>query len=219
MLSQLQQLQVLDHIFLADLGAQQMVDLLGLQGKLLGLGNIVDDIDDTVHDIAGLQHFHQLASALHSGNGHHGIQILLELAGGFGTHTQSQSGLADGGAVEVGGFEDHSGGVVYDFGILTAHNACQADGALIISDDDDEYRPGAKALDQLQVGMVYVIRFSRTAGAAGEQNRDAVADAMQLTGSAILNDLNITAQNADVAKGQAKFTGSGDLTPYTPPTE
>ena len=73
----------------------------------------------------------------------------------------------------------------------------QAD-ALIISGDDDEYRPGAKALDQ---------------------NRDAVADAMQLTGSAILSDLNITAQNADVATGQAKFTGSGDLTPYTPPTE
>lgn len=94
----------------------------------------------------------------------------------------------------------------------------QAD-ALIISDDDDEYRPGAKALDQLQVGRVYVIRFSRTAGAAGQQNRDAVADAMQLTGPAILSDLNINAQNADVATGQAKFTGSGDLTPYTPPTE
>jgi hypothetical protein len=94
----------------------------------------------------------------------------------------------------------------------------QAD-ALVISYDDDEYRPGAKAIDQLQVGMVYVIRFSRTAGAAGQQNRDAVADAMQLTGPAILSDLNINAQNADVANGQAKFTGSGDLTPYTPPTE
>jgi hypothetical protein len=94
----------------------------------------------------------------------------------------------------------------------------QAD-SLIISGDDDEYRPGAKALDQLQVGRVYVIRFSRTTGAAGQQNRDAVADAMQLTGSAILSDLNINAQNADVANGQAKFTGSGDLTPYTPPTE
>ena len=94
----------------------------------------------------------------------------------------------------------------------------QAD-ALIISGDDDEYRPGAKAIDQLQVGMVYVIRFSRTAGAAGEQNRDAVADAMQLTGPAILSDMNIQAQNAEVASGQAKFTGSGDLTKYTPPTE
>lgn len=94
----------------------------------------------------------------------------------------------------------------------------QAD-ALIISDDDDEYRPGAKAIDQLQVGMVYVIRFSRTAGAAGEQNRDAVADEMQLTGSAILSDLNINAQNAELATAVAQFTGTGDLTPYTPPTE
>jgi hypothetical protein len=94
----------------------------------------------------------------------------------------------------------------------------QAD-ALIISDDDDEYRPGAKAIDQLQVGMVYVIRFSRTAGAAGEQNRDAVADEMQLTGSAILSDLNINAQNSELATAVAQFTGTGDLTPYTPPTE
>jgi hypothetical protein len=67
--------------------------------------------------------------------------------------------------------------------------------------------------------MVYVIRFSRTAGAAGEQNRDAVADEMQLTGSAILSDLNINAQNAELATAVAQFTGTGDLTPYTPPTE
>jgi hypothetical protein len=46
-----------------------------------------------------------------------------------------------------------------------------------------------------------------------------VADAMQLTGPAILSDLNINAQNADVSNGQAKFTGSGDLAPYTTPTE
>ena len=61
--------------------------------------------------------------------------------------------------------------------------------ALVISDDDEEYRPGAKNIDQLQVGRVYQLRFTRTAGAAGEQNRDAVEDAMQFTGFAILSDL------------------------------
>ena len=83
--------------------------------------------------------------------------------------------------------------------------------ALVISDDDEEYRPGAKNIDQLQVGRVYQLRFTRTAGAAGEQNRDAVEDAMQFTGYAILSDLQITSQNADIATVRAQFTGTGEL--------
>ena len=86
--------------------------------------------------------------------------------------------------------------------------------SLIISDDDEEYRPGAKNIDQLQVGRVYQLRFTRTTGASGEQNRDAVADVIQLTGSAILSDLQITSQNADLATATAQFTGSGDLSQY-----
>ena len=88
--------------------------------------------------------------------------------------------------------------------------------ALIVSDDDDEYLPGAHAIDQLQVGRIYTIRFSRTVGAAGEQNRDTVADAIQFTGTAILSDLNITSQNVEIATGTANFTGTGELTQYTP---
>lgn len=87
--------------------------------------------------------------------------------------------------------------------------------ALVISDDDTEYRPGAINADQLQVGRVYVLRFTRTAGASGEQNRDAVADAMQLTGSAILSDIQISAQNAELTTYTAQFTGTGELTPYS----
>lgn len=83
--------------------------------------------------------------------------------------------------------------------------------ALVISDDDEEYRPGAKNIDQLQVGHVYQLRFTRTAGAAGEQNRDAVEDAMQFTGFAILSDLQITSQNAEIATARAQFTGTGEL--------
>ena len=86
--------------------------------------------------------------------------------------------------------------------------------SLIISDDDKEYRTGAKNIDQMQVGRVYQLRFTRTAGASGEKNRDAVADAMQLTGSAILSDLQITSQNADLATATVQFTGSGDLSQY-----
>lgn len=87
--------------------------------------------------------------------------------------------------------------------------------ALVISDDDDEYRPGAKNIDQLQVGRVYQLRFTRTAGAAGEQNRDAVEDAMQFTGFAILSDLQITSQNADIATARAQFTGTGELSQHS----
>ena len=87
--------------------------------------------------------------------------------------------------------------------------------ALVISDDDEEYRPGAMNIDQLQVGRVYLLRFTRTAGASGEQNRDAVSDAMQFTGSAILSDLQINSQNAELTTYTAKFTGTGELTPYS----
>ena len=87
--------------------------------------------------------------------------------------------------------------------------------ALIVIDDTET---GITA-DSLQVGRVYRLRFSQTAGAAGEQNRDAIANALQMTGQAILSDLQINAQNGDISTYTAKFTGNGDLIPYTPPTE
>ena len=87
--------------------------------------------------------------------------------------------------------------------------------SLVISDDDEEYRPGAKNIDQLQVGRVYQLRFTRTAGAAGEQNRDAVEDAMQFTGFSILSDLQITSQNAEIAIARAQFTGTGELSQHS----
>ena len=86
--------------------------------------------------------------------------------------------------------------------------------SLVISDDDEEYRTGAKNIDQMQVGRVYQLRFTRTAGASGEQNRDAVADVIQLTGSAILSDMQITSQDAEIATATVQFTGSGDLSQY-----
>ena len=88
--------------------------------------------------------------------------------------------------------------------------------ALVLSDGDEDYRPDAVSADQLQIGRVYQLRFTHTAGAAGQQNRDAIADGMQLTGAAILSDISINAQNADVATYTARFTGTGELEPYTP---
>lgn len=86
--------------------------------------------------------------------------------------------------------------------------------ALVVIDDEET---GITA-DSLVVGQVYLLRFSRTAGASGEQNRDAVTSEIQLTGSAILSDLQMTAQNQDISTYTAKFTGTGDLQRYMPPT-
>ena len=87
--------------------------------------------------------------------------------------------------------------------------------ALVLLDDEET---GITA-DSLQVGRVYRLRFAQTAGATGEQNRDAVANVLQLTGNAILSDLQLTAQNQDESQYTAKFTGHGDLVQYTPPTQ
>lgn len=84
--------------------------------------------------------------------------------------------------------------------------------ALIVIDDTET---GITA-DSLQVGRVYRLRFSQTAGAAGEQNRDVVDNLLQFTGNAILTDLQLTAQNQDESVFTAQFTGQGDLSRYTP---
>jgi hypothetical protein len=75
---------------------------------------------------------------------------------------------------------------------------------------------GASCVGDLQVGETYVLRMSQTAGAAGHQNRDAVATGLQVTGEAILTDLTINAGNREEATYTAKFIGDGALTPYTP---
>jgi hypothetical protein len=84
--------------------------------------------------------------------------------------------------------------------------------ALILDDTDED----AASADLLQVGLEYVIRFSQTAGAAGEKNRDAIANEMQWTGKAILGDMTLTATNREQSTVRLNFTGSADLTQYTP---
>lgn len=84
--------------------------------------------------------------------------------------------------------------------------------ALVLLDNEET----GVTVNSLQVGRVYRLRFAQTAGAAGEQNRDAVSNRLQLTGNAILSDLQLTAQNQDESQYTAKFTGHGDLVQYTP---
>jgi hypothetical protein len=88
--------------------------------------------------------------------------------------------------------------------------------ALIVENDSED---DAVTADMLQVGRVYLLRFTQTVGAAGEKNRDAVANEIQYTGSAILSDLQQTSQNQEAATFTAQFTGTGELEPYEEPEE
>lgn len=80
----------------------------------------------------------------------------------------------------------------------------------IVNDAD----AGAHTADSLVVGAVYKLRFSRTAGASGEQNRDTVDTLLTVTGDAILSDMQQVATNKEFATVRLQFTGHGDLTQY-----
>ena len=68
-------------------------------------------------------------------------------------------------------------------------------------------------LADLTVGQTYTVRLSQT---DGTNNRSQTANRLQLTGKAILSDLQVSAQNRKQATYTAKFTGDGDLSQYTP---
>lgn len=89
--------------------------------------------------------------------------------------------------------------------------------AIVISDDEEEtgFTP-----DQLVVGALYLITFSRTIGAAGEQNRDIDDESpINMSGVAILSDLQINSQNGELATYTAQFTGHGELSLDNPSAE
>ncbi len=86
--------------------------------------------------------------------------------------------------------------------------------ALVVNDEEDM---AFKAAD-LVVGMVYDVKFSRTLGASGGQNRDTTNSRVNMSGEAILSDLTITAQVGNITTYTAKFTGNGELTQEQAPS-
>lgn len=77
---------------------------------------------------------------------------------------------------------------------------------------DEQSTTGVEVSD-LTVGMVYPLIFART---TGNQNREAVQNSTYYRGVAILTDLQLTAQNADLSQYTAQFTGIGDLREIIP---
>lgn len=80
--------------------------------------------------------------------------------------------------------------------------------ALIKTDADS----GAVKPENLTIGQTYKLRFNQT---NGSKNRSALTNRLQLTGDAILSDLQFVGGNRQVATYTAKFIGDGDLSQYT----
>ena len=131
----LQTAEIFYHVGLGNVGAEEGIDPLNLQLHSTGLGDIVEDIDHAIHDFSGAQKLYQLTGTVDGRDGKHGINVLLKLAGGFGTHAQREGSLTDGGAVKVGRLKDHIHGVVYDLGVLATHDTGKTDGLLSIGND------------------------------------------------------------------------------------
>jgi len=70
---------------------------------------------------------------------------------------------------------------------------------------------GATGLSDLAVGQSYKVRMSQTTGASGQHNRDAVTNRMQVTGDAILTELQMVASNHQLSVWKANFVGNGEL--------
>lgn len=91
--------------------------------------------------------------------------------------------------------------------------------ALVVDADDEYYREGAIAADELQVGREYDLEFIRTLGAAGEKNRDVSVQGHHYNGRAILSDIQFTSPNGDLSVARAQFTGVGPINDeYNPGT-
>lgn len=86
--------------------------------------------------------------------------------------------------------------------------------ALII--EDEQSATGVECHD-LAIGYAYDLIFARTTDTPGTQNREEAKESGEkyYKGSAILSDLQINAQNQDIATYTARFTGNGELQELT----
>ena len=72
--------------------------------------------------------------------------------------------------------------------------------ALVLGEDPTD--TGATPITELVVGRTYVLKFSRTLGAAGEKNRDAVADEIAQNLEALVGTTEEVAPKAEGEEGE-----------------
>ncbi len=78
----LQTAQIFDHVGLGDVRAEQGIDAVRLQLDGARLGDVVEHVDDAVHDLTGAQQLDELAGAVHGRERQQRIDVLFKLAGG-----------------------------------------------------------------------------------------------------------------------------------------
>ena len=128
--------QIVDHVRAGDIRAEQGVDLVLLQREGDGLRDVVDDVDHAVQHLARAEQLHELARAVHGGDGEHRVDVLFKFRGRVGAHTERQRRLADGRAEEVGGLEHHVHRVRHDLTVFAAHDARQTHGLFLVRDHE-----------------------------------------------------------------------------------
>ena len=127
--------QIVDHVSLWNVGAEQGIDLGRLKRKGDRLRNIVQNVDHPVDNFACAEHLDQFACTVDRRNGQHRVDVLFKFRRSIGAHAEGQRGLADGCAEEVGRLEHDVDGIVHDLAVLAAHDAGQTDGLRLVRDD------------------------------------------------------------------------------------
>ena len=138
------------HLCLGHVRTEQTVDLFRLELHGLRHDGFWQHVDGAAHDLAAAEQLHELACAIHGGDGVHRVKPLFKAAGGLRAHTERGSRAAHARAVEVRALKDDHGRVAHDLGVGAAHDAGDRDGLLLVADAEHVRRePARSAVERL----------------------------------------------------------------------
>lgn len=121
----LQTAQIFDHVGLGDVRASRALMRSGSSSMVRGSGMSLSTSMTPSMTSPAPSSSTSSQAPLHGGERQQRIDVLFKLTGGLRAHAEGKGRLADGGAVEVRGFEDDVDRVVHDLAVLAAHDAGQ----------------------------------------------------------------------------------------------
>ena len=138
------------HLCLGHVRTEQTVDLFRFELHGLRHDGFGQHVDGAAHHLTAAEQLHELACAIHGGDGIHRVEPLLKAAGGLRAHTERGSRAAHARAVEVRALKDDHGRVAHDLGVGAAHDAGDRDGLLLVADAEHIRRePARRAVERL----------------------------------------------------------------------
>ena len=143
------------HIVRGDGHARALLNVRHAGGDDLRGARVGIEVDHAGYHVARVQKVHQHAGAVERVHHRAGGHAALKAAAALRAHAQSAAGQADGRTVERRALEHHVRGALGDLALLAAHDAGQARGALLVTDDQVVGAQGA---------LVSVQRGQRLAG-------------------------------------------------------